>query len=201
VRTRYGLSLSALGITLVWLGGRGLDPVVVALQAAALSAILGAAALAGSRHEREALNITLTHPTTPLALATARWCVIVLPAALLACACCIAVGGDATGMLAGLATAAAVGGCALALVLPLGRSAAVVLFLLMAVAGSVPPERLVDLARPGLVRLAAASTLELGPSLWHYREIGAGDVGAVAHALAWAGLGVLLASAVIGRPR
>jgi len=31
--------------------------------------------------------------------------------------------------------------------------------------------------------------MELGPALWHYREIATGDVGAVLHALAWTGLG------------
>src|SRR5258707_699370 len=80
-------------------------------------------------------------------------------------------------------------------------SLALALFLFMAVAGAVAPERLVDIARPGLVRLAAASALELGPALWHYRDIANGDAGAVAHALAWTGLGVLAASGAIARRR
>jgi hypothetical protein len=69
----------------------------------------------------------------------------------------------------------------------------------MAVAGTVPPEQLVDLARPGIVRLTAASALELGPALWHYRDISFGDLGATLHALAWTALGLLLASAVVAR--
>ena len=85
--------------------------------------------------------------------------------------------------------------------LAFGSAAAVPLFLLMAGAGAIPPERLVDLAHPGVVRLAAASALELGPALWHYRDIAAGNVGAIVHALAWAGLGVLLASAMVARQR
>jgi hypothetical protein len=52
-----------------------------------------------------------------------------------------------------------------------------------------------------VARLAAASALELGPALWHYRDIGNGDVLALLHALAWSGLGVLLASAVVARQR
>ena len=62
-------------------------------------------------------------------------------------------------------------------------------------------ESIVGLAHPGVARLAAASALELGPALWHYRDIGNGDVLALLHALAWSGLGVLLASAVVARQR
>ena len=85
------------------------------------------------------------------------------------------------------------------MVLPLGRGVAIALFLFMGVAGTIPPERLVDLARPGVVRLTAASAMELGPALWHYRDIATGDVGAVVHALAWTGLGLLLAAAFTER--
>src|SRR3989442_1349912 len=104
-------------------------------------------------------------------------------------------------VLAGIVATAAVGSFALAVVLSLGRGAALALFLFMAVAGTIPPERLVDLARPGMARLAAASAMELGPALWHYRDIAAGDVSAVLHALAWTGLGILLSSAAIARRR
>src|SRR6266480_1831274 len=157
-RTRLGISLLALGATLIWLGSRGLEPLTVALQAGALAAIIGAAGIAGSERDRAALPTALTHPTTPLAVAAGRW---------------------------------------LAAVLLLGNGAALALFLCMAVAGAVAPERLVDLARPGVVRLTAASALELGPALWHYRDIATGDWGAILHALAWSGLGILLASACV----
>jgi hypothetical protein len=86
-------------------------------------------------------------------------------------------------------------------VLPLGKAAAAVLFLFMAVAGAIAPERLVALAHPGLGRLAAASALELGPALWHYRDIATGDAGAIVHAGAWTGLGLLLASGFVARRR
>src|SRR6266480_3715417 len=114
-------------------------------------------------------------------------------------ACTAATGGHAGMIAAGLASAAAVGGCAVFVVLVFRNGGALALFLFMAVAGTVAPERLVDLARPGVIRLTAASALELGPALWHYRDIARGDVPAALHALAWAGLGVLCASASIAR--
>lgn len=200
-RTRFGVSLLALGATLIWLHGRGLDSLTVGLQAGALGSILGGASVAGSEYDRATPSIALTHPTTSLALATGRWVAMLAPAALLTILCTAVTGGHAGAAFAGLAAASAVGSCALALVLPLGKSAAGMLFLFMAVAGAVAPERLVDLAHPGVVRLAAASALELGPALWHYRDIGGGDPGAVLHALAWTGLGILLASGVIARRR
>jgi hypothetical protein len=200
LRTRLGISLLALGATLVWLGARGFDVLTVTLQAGALGAILGAAAVVGQEGDRAALATALTHPTTPLAIATGRWLAIVLPASALVIVCATAIGWRTNGVVAGLIATAAVGSCALVMVHTLGRGAALALFLFMAVAGTIAPERLVDLARPGLVRLTAASAMELGPALWHYRDIAAGDVSAVLHALAWTGLGILLAAAFIGRP-
>ena len=198
-RTRLGISLLALGTTLVWLSAHAFDPLTVTLQAGALGAILGAAAIGGDETDRAALTTALTHPTTPLAIATGRWLAIVLPAAALVMVCATAIGWRTDGVLAGMITTAAVGSFALAVVVPLGRGAALALFLFMAVAGTIPPERLVDLARPGIVRLTAASAMELGPALWHYRDIADADRGAILHALAWTGLGILLAAALIGR--
>jgi len=200
-RTRLGISLLALGATLVWLGSRGLDHVTVALLAGSLGAILGAAGVAGSDNERRALATALSHPTTPLAIATGRWVALTGPAALLVIVCTATVDWRPSIVAAGIVAAAAVGSCALSLVIPLGNATALGLFLLMALAGAVAPERLVALAHPGFVRLAAASALELGPALWHYRDVATGHWGAIAHALAWTGLGILLASAFIGRRR
>ncbi len=198
-RTRLGVSLVALGTTLIWLSAHALDALTVTLQAGALGSILGAAAIVGHDTDRAALTTALTHPTTPLAVATGRWLAIVLPASVLVMVCVTAIGWRADAILAGMVATAAVGSFALAVVLPLGRGAALALFLFMAVAGTIPPERLVDLARPGMVRLAAASAMELGPALWHYRDIVNADWGAILHALAWTGLGILLAAAFIGR--
>ena len=198
-RTRLGLALLALGVTLVWLRAHGLEPLTVALQAGALGAVVGAAGVVGHENDRAALTTALTHPTIPLAVATGRWFAIVLPAAALASA--MGVAGPAGSVAAGIMAAAAVGGFALAVVLPLGNGAALSLFLFMAVAGTVAPERLVDLAQPGALRLAAASALELGPALWHYRDIATGDAGAALHAIAWSGLGILVARWLISRSR
>src|SRR5262245_48064119 len=83
-RTRLGTSLLLLGLALMWLRSRGLDPLTAVLQAGALGAVIGAAWVAGGARDRAALATALTHPTTPLAIATGRWVAIVLPAALLA---------------------------------------------------------------------------------------------------------------------
>jgi len=200
-RTRLSASLLSLGLALLWLNSRGLEPFTVVLQAGALATIIGAAALAGNERDRAALATTLTHPTTTLAIAAGRWLAVVAPAMVLVVLCAVVTQSPLAVAMAGLAAAAAVGACGLAAVLLLGNGAALALFLFMAVAGAVAPERLVDIARPGLVRLAAASALELGPALWHYRDIANGDAGAVAHALAWTGLGVLAASGAIARRR
>ncbi len=124
-----------------------------------------------------------------------------LPAVLLAMACAMASGAPASTAAAGIVAASAVAAVALAMVLLLGNGAAVALFLLIAVAGAIAPEQLVGLAHPGIVRLAAASILELGPALWRYRDIATGDWLSFCHALAWTGLGILLASATVGRQR
>jgi len=198
-RTRLGVALLTLGVTLVWFSAHGLDPLSATLQVAALGAIIGAADMVGRLDDRRALSTALTHPTTSFALATGRWLAIVMPAAALMLACSAAIGWHGGAAAAGLATAAAVAGCALATVLLLGNTAALALFLFVAVAGTIAPERLVALAQPGVLRLTAASALELGPALWHYRGIATGDIDAVLHAVAWAGLGILLASALIAR--
>ena len=196
-RTRLGIVLLSLGATLVWLSGHGLDPLAAILQAGALGAIVAAVEIVGREDDRMAVATALTHPTTSLAVATGRCIGIVLPAAALTLGCAAAIGSHFGPALAGLATAAAVGGCAMAVVLLLGNTAALGLFLFMGVAGTIAPERVIALAHPGVVRLTAASALELGPALWHYRDIASGDLDALAHALAWSGLGILLSSALI----
>lgn len=200
-RTPLGISLLSLGAALLWLNRRGLDPLTVALEAGALAAIIGGAGIGGSERDRAALTTALSHPTTPLAVATGRWLAIVAPAAVLTIACTAVTGWHTGRALAGLVAAAAAGGCALAAVIPIGNGAAWTLFLFMAVAGSIPPEHLVDLARPGVVRLGAASALELGPALWHYRNAATGDPGAILHGMAWAALGILLAGGFVARRR
>lgn len=198
-RTRLGAWLLLLGVALVWLGNRGPDPVAVALHAGALGAVLGVAFAAGSAADRAALATTLSHPTTPLAVVCGRWLAAVIPAAGLTVACTIAVGWQTSAALAGITAAAAVAGCTLAAVFVAGIGAALALFLFMAIAGAVAPEHLVGLADPGALRLGVASALELGPALWHYRDVAAGDAGAILHAAAWSALGVVLASGLVTR--
>jgi hypothetical protein len=199
-RTRLGISLLSLGAALIWLHRRGLDPLTVALEAGALAAIIGAADM-GSERDRAALTTALSHPTTPLAVAAGRWLALVMPAVGLTIACTAVIGWHTGRAIAGLVAAAAVAGCALAAVIPLGNGAGWTLFLFMTVAGTIPPEHLVDLARPGVVRLGAASALEFGPALWHYRDVAMGDRDAILHGIAWAALGILLASGFVARRR
>lgn len=199
LRTRFGVWLALLGAALIWLGARGSDPLGTALHAGALGAVLCAAFAAGSTADRAAFAIALTHPTTPVAIACGRWLAAVIPSAALTAACAVAVGGRSDAVLAGIVTAGAVAGCALAAVLLAGTGAALMLFICMALAGAVPPEAIVGVAEPGAARLAIASALELGPALWRYREVAAGDAGALVHALAWAMLGVVLASGFVRR--
>ena len=199
LRTRFGAWLVLLGGALIWLGTQGSDPLGIALHAGALGAVLSAAFAAGSAADRAAFAITLTHPTTPLAIACGRWLATMIPAAALTAGCTVVTGGRSGAVLAGIVTAGAVASCALAAVLLAGSGAALLLFICMTLVGAVPPEALVGVAQPGAVRLGVASALELGPALWRYREVAAGDPGALLHAVAWATLGVVLASGVIQR--
>lgn len=193
LRTGLGLWLVALGAVLLWLGRDG-DPRTTALLAGALGAILGAHAAS------RGAGLSLAHPTTPLAVATGRWLCSVGPATILALCCVLARGGGAGDVLAGGAAAAAVGGCAIAAAL-LQRSLLPLLFLCMAAAGTIPPEELVAITDPGVARVFAASVLEIGPALWRYRGIATDDAGALAHALLWAALGIVLAGGLLRRIR
>src|SRR5258705_6088154 len=170
-RTRPGIELLALGTTLVWLSAHACDALAVTLQAGALGAILGAAAIVGDVGDGAALTTALTHPTTPLAIATGRWLAIVIPAWGQVMICATATGWRTDGVVAAIIATAAVGSFALALVLQLGRGGALALFLFMAVAGTIPPGRLVDLARPGMGGLLAASALGGGAARWDFRDI------------------------------
>src|SRR5436309_3446576 len=119
-RTRLGVSLLALGTTLVWLNAHAFDALTVTLQAGALGSILGAAAIVGHDTDRAALTTALTHPTTPLAIATGRWLAIVLPASVLVVVRVTAIGCRTDAVLAGLVATAAVGSFGSAAVLLTG---------------------------------------------------------------------------------
>ena len=200
MRTRFGVSLALLVVALAWLGQRGVDSLTIALLSGALAAVIGAEHTIGHPADRAAIAIALTHRTMPVAVATGRWLGAVVPAAAVTWLLGITSRAGLEAAIAGCVAAAAVGGCALVVSTVGGAWGAAALFLIMAAAGALPPERIVNVAAPGFVRLAAASALELGPALWHYRDA-TRDVGAILHALAWAGLGVLLAGGVIDRRR
>src|SRR5258707_7058617 len=131
LRTRLGLALLALGVTLVWLRRYGLDPLTVVLQAGALGAVVGSAGVVGHKSDRAALTTALTHPTTPLAVAAGRRLAVVLPAAAPPAGWGVWGAGPPGSAAAGGMAAAAPGGVALALVLPLGDGAPRSLFLFM----------------------------------------------------------------------
>ncbi len=208
VRTRLGFWLLLLLGGLWWLqhGDPAADPVGVAVLAGTLGAVLCAAALAGSRDDRAALAHRLLQPTSPAAIAAGRWLSAACGAALLV----LIVAGHAAwatpgargsvgAALAGLAAAAAVSACVLALVLVGGSVLAVPAFLWFLLVSVVPPERMLGLGHRGVVWLMGAGVLEIGPSVWRYRGIATGDLGAMAHAVLWVGVGLSIAAWQVAR--
>jgi len=202
LRTRLGLWLLLLASALLWLEQHAPapDPLGTALTAGALAAVLAVAYLAGSGADRMALGLVLGHSTTPRAVAIGRWLAATGGAALVVLACSVhsawttgAVAASLGAALAGLAVAAAIAACTLALVWIGGNALAGVCFVYLALLGSVPPEALIGHARPGAVRLAVATLLELAPGQWRYRGVAVGDVGAAMHAVAWVGIGLVIA--------
>jgi hypothetical protein len=202
VRTRLGLWLLLLLGGLWWLqrGDPAADPVGVAVLAGTLGAVVCAAALAGSAGDRAALAHRLLQPTSPAAIAAGRWLLAACGAALLV----LIVAGHAAwathgvrdtvgAAIAGLAAAAAVSACVLALVLVGGSALAVPAFLWFLLISAVPPERMLGLGHRGVVWLIGAGVLEIGPSVWRYRDIATGDLGATAHAVLWVGAGLSIA--------
>src|SRR5439155_376218 len=73
VRSRLGLWLLLLSGGGAWLATRGAPLTILAPHLAMLGAVLGVAFSVGSDVDRAAVALTLTHPTTPLAVAAGRW--------------------------------------------------------------------------------------------------------------------------------
>ena len=202
VRTRLGAWLLLLTGALLWLERHAPapDPLGTALAAGALAAVLAVAYLAGSGADRMALVLVLGHPTTSRAVAVGRWLAATGGAALVVLACAVhsawttgAVAASLGAALAGLVVAGAIAACTLALVWTGGNVLAGACFLYLALLGSVPPEALIGHGRPGALRLAVATLLEIAPGQWRYRGVAVGEVGAVLHAAAWVGIGLLIA--------
>lgn len=149
VRARLVRSRLGLWLLLLALGGAVLvarsptpDPVAIAMRVGMLGAVLGVAFAAGSDIDRAAFALTLTHPTSRLALALGRWLAAVSAAAfapLAVAATAIALDEAPASVVwhaaaTGLAAAAAVAGVALPGVWLGGNAVAVGLFLYIALA-------------------------------------------------------------------
>ena len=205
LRTRLSLWLTLLAGGLGWLalsaGGGAVALEQLALRLGALSAVLCVAFGAGSDLDRAALRLTLTHPTTPTAVAAGRWLGATAIATIVTLAATAAVAGDtgAAGgtwlraLAAGAGVAGATAGCALVVVSLGGNALAGVLFFHLLLLSGLHPVGLEHLLAPGVWRTAATAVLEVAPALWRYRGLAAGAGGAWLHALAWMAGGVVAA--------
>src|SRR2546422_1833185 len=173
VRSRLGLWLLLLvaGFVLV-----ARHPVILALDVGMLAAVLAVAFTAGADTDRAALTLTLTHPTTPFAVALGRW----LAASAIAAICV----GIACGARAGLGESgapglwrAAAGGVAaagataagtLALGWAGGNALAGVLFLYVFVISRFGPPALAALLGEGLPGAIGRGVVGTVPAVWRY---------------------------------
>jgi hypothetical protein len=171
-----------------------------------LGAVVCADGLAASTGDRAALAHRLLHPTTPAAISTGRWLGAASGAALVVLAlsgyaawsthgAIVGVGAPLAGMAAAVATSASV----LALVLIGGHPAAVLAFLWFLFVSTVSPEAMLGLGHHGVVSTILAGMLEVGPAVWRYRDIALADLGATAHAVFWAGVGLAIATWRVSR--
>jgi len=211
LRTRLGLWVALLGSGLGCLalrsGGGAAVLEGLALRLGAASAVLCVAFSVGSDLDRAALRLTLTHPTTPIAVAAGRWLGATTTAAIVTLAATAAVAWDSGSggvawlhaAVAGVGTAGATAGCALCVVVLGGNALAGVLFFYMVLLSGLHPVGLEPLLAPGVWRNAAAAILEVTPTLWRYRGLAAGAVGAWLHAVAWMTGGVVVAGSLLGR--
>ena len=211
LRSRLGVWLLLLGVGFAWLAaGAARDPLLpLALRTGMLAAILCVAFSAGSSLDRAALPLTLSHPTTPLAVAAGRWLAATIAAVLLTLAVTFAVaawrGAGAADFLraaaAGAGAAGAAAGCAVLAVWIGGNAPAGAFFFFVAVLSALSPRGLEFLTSSGLVRAVGSAALNLAPALWRYRGLAFGEPGAWLHAIAWSAGGVLLGAAVLARRR
>jgi len=209
LRSRLGVWLVLIGVGFGWLataGGPG-GLIALALRVGMLSAILCIAFCAGSDADRAALAITLTHPTTPLAVAAGR-CIAAWAAALLVVLASVTGAATLVGatfvdtqraIAAGGGAAGAAAGCELLLVCLGGNALAGVLFVHVALVSVLSPIGLAYLVTSPVLRGVGTAVLAVGPSLWRYRGLAFGDAGAWAHALGWMIAGVLLGAMLLGR--
>ena len=208
VRTRLGVWWLVLVGALWWLqrGDPRADPVGIAVLAGTLGAVVCVAGLAASTADRAALAHRLLHPTTPAAITTGRWLGAVSGATLAICAlsgyaawsthaASVGVGAPLAGVVAAVSASAS----ALALVLVGGHPAAVLAFLWFLFVSTMSPEAMLGLGRHGVPATILAGMLEVGPSVWRYREVASGNLGAAAHAVLWVGAGLSIATWRVAR--
>lgn len=211
VRSRLGLWLLLLAAGAVAEGARteSSDVVGVALRVGMLGAVLGVAFGAGSDADRAALALTLTHPTTPLAVALGRWLAALTAAGAallmaLAASAGLRVESGIAGFhsgIAGIGAAAATGAAALAGVWLGGNAVAGVLFLYIATASGLSPSAVEGLLPPGPVRGLGMAIVQAAPGVWRYRALAAGSGAAWLHAAVWIVAGLALSTVVLSRRR
>lgn len=208
VRTRLGIWLLLLVAGLWWLqhGDPAADPVGIAVLAGTLGAVVCVDGLAASHSDRAALAHRLLHPTSPSAITAGRWLGAVSGATLAVCVLCgyaaWATHGAVFGPgapLAGVAAAVAAAASVLALVLVGGHPAAVLSFLWFLGFSTASPEAMLGLGHHGTVATILAGMLEIAPSVWRYRDIASGDLGAALHAVTWVGVGLTIATWRVSR--
>jgi len=204
IRSRLGLWLLLLvgGILLV-----ARHPVVMAVDVGMLAAVLAVAFTAGADSDRAALALTLTHPTSPVAVALGRW----MSASAIAAICVGIACGARTGLgdrealglwraaAGGVAAACATAACTLALVWVGGNGLAGVFFLYVFVISRFGPAALAALLGERLPGRVVAVVVETLPAVWRYARLAAGDAAAWVHVTAWAAGGVSAAALVLAR--
>jgi hypothetical protein len=211
LRSRLGLWLLLLAAGAVAEAAReeSSDLVGVAVRVGMLGSVLGIAFAAGSDADRAALSLTLTHPTTPLAVALGRWLAALTAAGAALLIALAAVAGLRVGAgpvlihasFAGAAAAAATAAAALCGVWLGGNTVAGALFLYIAAVSQYSPEALGGLLPLGLVRAIGIALVQTAPGVWRYRAIGIGTGAAWLHATAWIVGGVSLSAAMLARWR
>jgi len=207
VRSRLGIWLLLLGAGGAWLAARGASLTVLAPQIAMLGAVLGVAFTVGSDADRAAIALTLTHPTTPLAVATGRWLAAVTAAGIVVLALLFVAGAQSSlpagavvrAAVAGFGAAAGAAGCALLVVARGGNALAGALLLYIAVPSVLSADALRVAQQPGAVTWIGIAILELLPGGWRYDALATGDPAGWAHATAWAAGGVVLAARLLAR--
>jgi len=201
VRTRLGVWLLALAVAALALPGPA-DPAAAAARVGLLAAALAVAFGAGSDADRAALRLTLSHPTTPVAVAAGRAVSAMIVADVMVLA---VVAGLAwrhgwldprlsRAAVAGMAAAAAGAGCTLVAAWTVGNALVAVLFVYFALLSALAPSSMVPVFGPGPLATVGSAVLWLLPGTWRAAPLAAGEWGAWMHALSWAVGGTVLAA-------